>query len=64
MVTRWVIGNDSIKTRWVVKNDWITARFYQAKMPIVVAVIGVVSSLEEMNTDFDMIYRYCSGSAP
>lgn len=64
MVTRWVIRNDSIKTRWVVKNDWNTARFYQAEMPVVVAVLGVVSSLEEINTDFDMIYRYWSESAP
>lgn len=33
-------------------------------MPIVVAVLGVVSSLEEVNTDFDMIYRNRSGMPP
>lgn len=39
-------------------------QFDQAEMPTVVAVLGVGSSLEEINIDFDMIYRFWSGSAP
>lgn len=38
--------------------------FDQAEMPIVVAVLGVGSSLEKINIDFEKIYRFSSGSAP
>lgn len=58
------VGNDSVKTRWVVKNDWITTKLNHMEMPIIVAALGVGSSLEEINIDFDVIYRFLSGNGP
>lgn len=54
-------GDDSVKTRWVVKDDnGLLQSLIRCgwRWGATAVVLAVVSSLEEINIDFDMIHRY------